>query len=299
MDISYFEAVSRFTYMQHALIAAALVGILSGVVGSFVVVRGMSFFGDALAHSVLPGVTVAYIYGGGVATLPLLSDFLGLFGDESVRLFVGGLIAGVGSAILIGLLTRDGRLKEDTAIGIIFVAMFALGIAIISTDPRAYGRDLLHILFGNMLAIDRSDITIMLGSTVFVVGIVILLFKELVVISFDSELAQALKLPSEGLRLLLLILIAVTIVASLQTVGIVMMLSLLITPAATAQLLVKRMPWMVVVASLIGVLGGFLGTYVSWQWQVPIGPAIVMVMTAGFVAAFFLTSVRSWLVPQT
>lgn len=277
-----------FDFMQRAILAAIIVGIVSGVVGSFVVVRGMSFFGDALAHSILPGVSAAYIYTGGAAfSVPLLSDIQ----DESLRLFVGGLIAGIFAALLIGGLTRDKRLKEDTAIGIVFVAMFALGIAIISSDARAYGRDLVHILFGNILGISNSDIWIMLVCGIVVVGIVLFFFKELVVISFDAGLARTLQLPSEGLRLLLLVLIAVTIVASLQIVGITLMLAMLIAPAAIAQLFTKRMHQMIIVAAIIGAVSGVVGVFISYHLGIATGPAIVLTVTALFLASFGVTRV--------
>lgn len=266
-----------YSFMQRAMFAAALVGVISGVIGSFVVVRGMSFFGDALAHAVLPGVAAAFIFTGSAA---------------SGTLFLGGLAAGVGSALGIGWLTRDSRLKEDTAIGIIFAAMFALGIAIISTDARAYGRDLVHILFGNILGIDSIDLYIMLGCGIVVIGMIVLLYKELLTVSFDPALARALKLPTEALRLLLLVLIAVTIVASLQIVGITLMLAMLITPAATAQLLTKRLHHMMVVAAILGVISGIVGVYLSYHLRLPTGPAIVLTTTALFAALFIVTQLR-------
>src|SRR5690606_14248634 len=208
-----------YQFMQRGMMAALLVGGISGIIGCFVVVRGMSFFGDALAHSILPGVAVAYILG--------------------ADLFLGGLVAGVGTALGIGWLTGRGRLREDTAIGVVFVGMFALGIVIISS-ASSYSVDLTHILFGNVLGVRPSDLLVMAGCGVVVVGAIILFYKELLTQSFDPTLMRTLRLPGEALRLMLLVLIAVTIVASLQTVGIALMLAMLITPAATAQLLVKR-----------------------------------------------------------
>ncbi|MEQ8677461.1 MAG: metal ABC transporter permease [Aggregatilineales bacterium] len=275
-----------YDFMQRAILAAVIVGIVSGVVGSFVVVRGMSFFGDALAHSILPGVSAAYIYSGGAAfSMPLLSEIQ----DESLRLFVGGLAAGIFAAVLIGWLTRDKRLKEDTVIGIVFVAMFALGIAIISSDPRAYGRDLVHILFGNILGISNTDIWIMVVCGVVVIGIVVFFFKELVVISFDVGLARTLQLPTEGLRILLLVLIAVTIVASLQIVGITLMLAMLIAPAAIAQLVTKRMHHMIIVAAVVGAVSGVVGVFISYHLGIATGPAIVLTVTTLFLIAFSMT----------
>ena len=266
------------SFIQRALIAAILVGAISGIVGSFVVVRGMSFLGDALAHSILPGVATAFI----------------LTSGSTEWLFVGGLTAGIGSALGIGWLTRDGRLREDTAIGIVFVAMFALGIAIISTDTRAYGRNLVHILFGNILGIREPDLYIMAGCGVAVLGVVFLLYKELLVISFDTGLAKSLRLPTEWLRILLLILIAITIVASLQIVGITLMLAMLITPAATAQLLTKRLHHMMMVSAILGVISGVVGIYASFYTEIPPGPVIVLTITMIFFAVFMFQQIREY-----
>ncbi|MDZ4672431.1 MAG: metal ABC transporter permease [Phototrophicales bacterium] len=283
-----FIAPLQYEFMREAIFAAILAGLTSGVVGAFVVVRGMSFFGDALAHSILPGVAIAYIYGTGASALPILSSIA----NEDVRLFIGGLSAGIFSAVLINWLTQKNRLKEDTAIGIIFVAMFALGIAIISTDPRAYQRDLTHILFGDIFGITESDLWIMIISTVVVIGTIILFFKELLVVSFDSGLAHALKLPSGGLQLLLLILVAVTIVANLQAVGVVLMLAMLITPAATAQLMTHRLHTMAMLSALIASICGVLGIYVAWHLHIAAAPAIVLVVTTLFAITFGITAFR-------
>jgi len=272
-----FDPIS-YTFMQNALIAAILVGLTSGVIGSFVVVRGMAFFGDALAHTILPGVATAYIYTGG---------------GDSLALFLGGLIAGIGSAVGIGWLTYSERLKEDTAIGIIFVAMFALGIAIISTDSRAYGRDLIHILFGNILGINQTDLLIMAVLGIGVVLTVLLLYKELVIISFDTTLAQTLKLPVEPLRITLLVLMAVVIVASLQIVGIALMMAMLITPAATARLLTNRMHYMIVISAILGSVSSIVGIYASYHLEIATGPAIVLTITFVFVLVFVGKSLQN------
>lgn len=260
-----------YEFMQRALIAALLIGAISGVIGCFIIVRGMSFFGDALSHSILPGVAVAYIF--------------------KADLFLGGLVAGVATALGIGWLTGRGRLREDTAIGVVFVGMFALGIVIISSTS-SYSVDLTHILFGNVLGVRPTDLLVMAGCGVVVIGTIILFYKELLAQSFDPTLMQTLRLPGEALRLLLLVLIAVTIVASLQTVGIALMLAMLITPAATAQLLVKRMHHMMLVASLIGMISGVVGLYLSWHLDVASGAAIVLTSTALFIVLFVLTHLR-------
>jgi len=261
-----------YQFMQRGLMAALLVGGISGVIGCFVVVRGLSFFGDALAHSILPGVALAYIAG--------------------ADLFFGGLIAGVGSALGIGWLTNRGRLSEDTAIGVVFAGMYALGILVIST-VRSYSVDLTHILFGNMLGVSPGDILTMIVCGVIVLGAIFLFYKELVAQSFDPGLLRVLRMPGEGLRLLLLVLIALTIIASLQTVGIALMLAMLTTPAATARILTRRMPSMIVVSALIGMSAGVIGLYLSWHLNVASGAAIVLTATAVFILVFIGDRLRA------
>lgn len=263
-----------YQFMQRGLLAALLVGGVSGVIGCFVVVRGLSFFGEALSHSILPGVALAYIGG--------------------ADLFVGGLIAGVAAALGIGWLTSRGRLSEDTAIGVVFTGMFALGTLIIST-ARSYSVDLSHILFGNILGVRPSDLLTMVACGAVVLVVVALFYKELVAQSFDPGLMRVLKLPGEGLRLLLLVLIALTIIASLQIVGIALMLAMLVTPAATARILVHRMRRMIFVSAALGMGAGVIGLYLSWHLNVASGAAIVLTSTAIFILVFIGDRVRTTL----
>lgn len=275
--IEFFMEPLNYKFIQRGLQALILVGGISAVVGCFVVVRGLSFFGDALAHSVLPGVALSYTTAGGVV---------------GSNLFIGGLGAGILSALAIAFLTRNGRLKEDTAVGIVFVTMFALGIAIISRQG-SYSIDLAHILFGSINGISESDLEIMAGLGATVLLVIGVFYKQLMIISFDLSLAHTLKLPIEFLRVLLLVLIAVTIVASLQAVGVALMLALLITPAATARLLTHRMHHMILVSAVIGIASGIAGFYLSYYWDVPSGASIVLTMSALFAFVFVLKSI--WL----
>lgn len=262
----------KYQFMERAMQASVLVGLVSGIIGCFVVVRGMAFLGDALAHSILPGVAIAYI--------------------READLFIGGLIAGIATALGIGWLTREERIKEDTAIGVVFAGMYALGIAIISTQ-RSYSADLAHILFGNVLGVKEEDLHIMRWCGVIVVATILLFYKELVVLSFDASHARVIKLPTEFLRLLLLVLIAVTIVASLQTVGVALMLALLVTPAATARLLVKRLHFMILIAAFLGTVSGIIGLYVSYHKNVASGAAIVLTSTVIFLMVFVLAQLNN------
>lgn len=275
MDLASFLAEPlSYSFIQRGMLALILVGGISAVVGCFVVVRGMSFFGDALAHSILPGVALSYTASGGYV---------------ASNLFLGGLGAGIVSALVIAWLTRKMEVKEDSAIAIVFVTMFALGIAIVSTQS-SYAIDLTHILFGSINGISQGDLLMVAAMGAAVLLVIALLYKEFQIISFDLSLAHSLRLPVEFLRILLLVLIAVTIVASLQAVGIALMLALLTMPAATARLLVKRLHQMIVIASLLGILSGVAGFYASYYLDIPSGACIVLTTSVIFGLVFALQS---------
>jgi ABC-type Mn2+/Zn2+ transport system permease subunit len=265
----------QYEFMVRGLLAAALVGGVCGLLGTYVVLRGMAFFGDALAHAILPGVAIAYLVGGG-AQGPLLW---------------GGLLAGIATALGIGAITRGGQIKEDTAIGVIFAGMLALGVALIST-ARNFTVDLTHFLFGNVLGVSAADLRLTAAFAAVVVLLVLAFYKEFLVISFDPVLAATLRLPTQFLRYLLLVMIAVAIVISLQTVGISLMVAMLITPATTASLLTRRLPVMMAAAATIGVVSGVVGLYLSYYANVASGPAVVLVATGFFVLAFLFAPRR-------
>lgn len=260
-----------FPFMVRGLIASALVGGLCAVVGTYVVLRGMAFFGDALAHAILPGVAVGYLTTSG----------------DRRPLFWWALGTAVLASLGIGAVSRQGRVKEDTAIGIVFAAMFALGIALIST-VRGYAVDLTHFLFGNVLGVSNYDLVLIGAFGGGVLLAIALFYKEFLVITFDPDLAATLRLPTGLLRNLLLVLIAVTVVVSLQTVGVALMLAMLVTPAATAHLLVKRFSWMMVVGAGLGALSGVIGLYLSYWTGIASGAAIVLVATSFFLVALLL-----------
>jgi ABC-type Mn2+/Zn2+ transport system permease subunit len=268
----------QFEFMQRALLAIALIGIVGGVMGAFVVTRGMAFLGDALAHAILPGVAVAFLNTGG----------------SSQALLIGGLVAGVLSSLGIGFLTRGGRLAEDTAIGVIFAGMLALGIGIISSSQN-YAADLTHILIGNILAVNAQDLNLIFLIGVLVLAVLVLLYKELLVISFDLTLAQTLRLPGEALRLTLLVLLALTIVIGVQAVGIALVAAMLVTPAATARFFVQRLHHMMILAAIIGSSSGIVGMYLSWYLNIAPSAAIVLSMTAIFLLAFFFAPGRGYI----
>lgn len=261
----------QFGFFTRALIAALLVGTVCSVLGTFVVLRGMAFFGDALAHTILPGVVIAFLLGWPLA--------------------IGALIMGILTALGIGILTDRGELKEDTAIGIVFVGLFALGIALLSTS-RNYTIDLAHFLFGNLLGVSTADLWVMLGLGAAVLLTVYVFYKELVLISFDPILAETLRLPTTFFRYLLLVLIAVTIVTALQVVGIALALAMFITPAATASLLTRRLPTMMAIAAGVGAFSGVAGLYASFTLNVASGAAVVLVATLVFLAAYLFAPGR-------
>jgi manganese/iron transport system permease protein len=264
-----------YPFMQRGLVAALLAGVLCAVVGVYVVLRGMAFFGDALAHAILPGVAVGYLVSGG-AREPLFWWALG-----------SAILASLG----IGSISRHSRLREDTAIGIVFAGMFALGIALIST-VRSYAVDLSHFLFGDVLGVSARSLGWMgiFGGLVLV--IIVALYKEFLVISFDSVLATTLRLPVGWLNNLLLVLLAMTIAVTMQTVGVALMVAMLVTPAATASLLTRRLPTMMAIAALIASFSAIAGLYLSYYVNVASGAAIVLVATVLFLIVFLFSPRR-------
>ena len=254
-----------YPFMVRGLAAVTMVGIVCAVVGTYVILRGMAFFGDALAHAVLPGVAVGYLVGGGTRG----SVFWWALGTA--------LLVALG----IGAVGTRARIKQDTAIGVIFAGMFALGIALIST-VRSYAVDLAHFLFGDVLGVSTGDLwlTGIFGALVLLT--IVALYKELLVLSFDPVLAVTLRMPVAVLNNLLLVLLAVTTVVSLQTVGVTLVVAMLVTPAATAYLLTRRLPAMMAIAALLGAVSGIAGLYLSFYLSIASGAAIVLVCTSLF-----------------
>ena len=261
--------------MARGLMAAIIIGVVAPVLGCYVVLRGMAFFGDALAHIVLPGVVIAFLLG-----WPMI---------------VGALIAGVLAALLINLISGTTTLKEDSAIGVVFVAAFALGIALIALRGGDYGEELEHILFGNLLDVSRTDLLVIAVLAVVVLVFLVAFFKELQVLAFDQVLATTMQLPVGWLNNLLLVLLAVVIVISLRAVGVVMVLAMLITPASAAFLLTRRLPTMMVIAAVFGVVSGVVGLYLSFHLDVASGPMIVLVATAIFGVVFIFAPGRGFI----
>jgi ABC-type Mn2+/Zn2+ transport system permease subunit len=256
-----------YEFFVRALIASMLVGLVCAVIGTYMVLRGLAFMGDALSHAAFPGVVAAYL---------LQAPF-----------YLGATIAAVGTALAIGWISRRGRLRGDTTIGVLFAGMFAFGIFLFSTIPNYVG-DLFGFLFGQVLGISTSDLVALVILSVIVLAVIGALWKELLYSTFDPLAAGASGLPVAALEYLFLGLIALTIVISLQAVGIILVVAMLVTPAATAQLLVDRFSRLMATAIAIGTIAPIAGLYLSFWTNTASGALIVLVETAAFLLALAL-----------
>jgi ABC-type Mn2+/Zn2+ transport system permease subunit len=263
--MSFLVEPLQYAFMTRAFAASVIVGVLCAIMGTYVVLRGMAFLGDALAHAILPGVAIAYLLQG--------------------NLLLGALVAAVVVALAIGFFSRQGTIKEDTAIGVLFAAALALGVALISSI-QTYAVDLSHILFGDVLGVSSADLWLTAGLGLAVLLTVAVLYKPFLVISFDPVLAATMRLPAELLRMLMLVLLALTVVVSLQTVGVGLAAAMLVTPAATAYMLTRRLLPMMLIAAGLGALSSVVGLYVSYYANVVSGAAIVLTATAFFLVVW-------------
>ncbi|MBW4621259.1 MAG: metal ABC transporter permease [Cyanosarcina radialis HA8281-LM2] len=258
-----------YGFMQRSLAIAILVGLLCAVVGSYLMVQRLALLGDAISHSVLPGLAIAFVLG--------------------ANIFIGAFIAGVLSTMAIAWIKTRSPIKEDAAMGIVFSAFFALGITLITLVQKDNKIDLNHFLFGNILSVTPAEVRDIGIIALVVLVVVLLLFKELLFYTFDPLGAQAVGLPTNLLNFGLMLLIALTIVASLKAVGVVLVLSLLITPGATAYLLVKRLHQVMILGAGIGIFSSIAGMYLSYFYNLPSGPAIVLVVSSLFVLALLFS----------
>lgn len=274
--VEFLVAPFEFGFMQRALVGGVLVAAICALVGTYVVLRGLAFVGDALAHAAFPGVVIAYLLKGNI--------------------YLGATVFAVATALGIGLVSRRSRVSYDTAIGIMFAGAFALGVLLMSTI-QGYTVDLFGFLFGNVLGISRRDLLMagLLGALV--VLTVVLLYKELLLLSFDPTVAEAMGYPVQALNYLLLGLIALTIVISIQAVGIILVVALLVTPSATAYLLTERFFRMMLLGILLAVLAAVIGLYLSYYLNVASGAAIVLVSTCLFFLV--LASRRLWIAAKS
>jgi manganese/iron transport system permease protein len=270
--MNYITDPLAYSFFLQAMAASAIVGLVCAIVGSYMVLRGLVFMGDALSHSAFPGVVVAYMI--------------------KIPFYFGASVAAVGTALAIGWVTRQGKVRSDTAIGVLFVAMFALGIFLFSLIPNYVG-ELSLFLVGDVLGISFTDLISVAVLAALVIATVALLWKELLFASFDPLGAAASGLPVGGLDYLLLALIAVTIVISLQSIGVILVLAMLVTPAATAQLISKSFGRLVVIAGVIGAACPIIGLYLSFWLNSASGATVVLVESGVFVAVLLATMLNS------
>lgn len=259
----------QYAFMQRSLIVAIIVGIICAVVGSYLMVQRLALLGDAISHSVLPGLAIAFIL--------------------EINIFIGAFVAGLISTVCINIIRNNSKIKEDAAMGIVFSAFFALGITLITVVQKENKIDLNHFLFGNILGVSFTEVRDTIIIAVFVLLIVFLFYKELLFYTFDKLGAESVGLPVKWLDTGLMILIGLTIIASLKAVGVILVLSLLITPPSTAYLLVDRLHQVMLIGVLIGIISSISGMYLSYYFNLPSGPAIVLVATGLFILSFLFS----------
>ena len=266
-----------YEFMRLALVALVLISLVGGVVGAFVVHKGLAFLGDALAHSTLAGVAIAFVAGANVS--------------------IGALLAAAITALGIGWTHRRARVSYDTAIGILFVAMFSLGILVLSRR-RGYTPDLFSFVFGNILGVSRADL---IGAALLAVAVLVFVYafyRELVFVAYDPAMAMASGLPVAAFQYALLLLIAVAVVVALKAIGIVLVNAMLIIPAATASLVVHRMPAIVAWGAAAALLASVLGLHLSYYAGVAASPAIVLVACLLFALTLAAVSWRPRPLPE-
>lgn len=262
--MDFIEGIIQYGFLQKALLTSIMVGIICGVIGCFIILRGMALMGDAISHAVLPGVALSYMIG--------------------INFFFGAVFTGVLTALGIGFISQNSRIKNDVSIGIMFTAAFASGIILITMMKSS--TDLYHILFGNVLAVRPDEMWTTLFIGIIVLVSIYLFYKELLVSSFDPTMARAYGLPVRVIHYFLMVLLTLVTVASLQTVGIILVVAMLITPASTAYLLTNRLWVMLYLSAGIGILSSIIGLYFSYTYNLASGATIVLAATFLFILAF-------------
>lgn len=265
--MEFINDLIQYGFLQKAIVTAVIVGIICGVIGSFIILRGMALMGDAISHAVLPGVAISYMFG--------------------VNYFYGAVIFGIFTAIGIGFISEHSKIKSDSSIGIVFTAFFAVGIILMSKAQTA--TDLTQILFGNVLSVRTSDMVLTVIVGVIIVAVVFLFYKQLLLSTFDETMAIVTGLPTKFIHYVIMVLLTLATIASLQTVGVVLVVAMLITPAATAYLLTNRFSYMIMLASFFGALSAVIGLYISFKHNLSSGAVIVLVATVIFCLAFLFS----------
>lgn len=263
---NFIQGIHSYQFLQHALVTAITIGIVSGALGSLIILRGMSLMGDAISHAVLPGVALSYILG--------------------QHFFVGALFFGIVASILITYIHSHSKVKTDTAIGIIFSGFLALGVILIGVANST--TDLFHILFGNILAVTQEDMFLTIFISAFIICLLIYLYKPFLITSFDNTMAKAFGMNTQFYHYLLMIMLTVVAVTGMQSVGTILIVSLLITPAATAYLLTKHLWSMMILAAFFGAFASFIGLFIAYSFNIAAGSCMVLVSTVLFLITFII-----------
>lgn len=265
--MEFINDLMNYEFLQRAFVTSVVVGIICGIIGSFIILRGMALMGDAISHAILPGVAISYMLG--------------------INYFYGAVFFGILTAFGIGVVSQHSRIKNDASIGIVFTAFFALGIILIGKAQTA--TDLTQILFGNVLSVRTSDMVITIIIGIIIIMCVIIFYKELLVSTFDETLAASYGLPTKWIHYGIMLLLTLATVASLQTVGVVLVVAMLITPASTAYLLTNRFSIMIVLSSFFGALSSVIGLYISFKYNLSSGAVIVIAATIIFMIVFIFS----------
>ncbi|MDK3894154.1 metal ABC transporter permease [Staphylococcus pseudintermedius] len=253
--MSFVQHLFEYQFLSRAMLIAILVGVVCGVVGCLIILRGLSLMGDAMSHAVLPGVALSFLM--------------------NIPMFIGAMVTGMLSSIMIGYISEASKTKKDAAIGITFTTFLALGIVLISVIHSA--TDLYHILFGNILAITQSAFHTTLAVSIVVLALILILYRPLKMSTFDPIFSRMSGLNTTMIHYFVMLLLALVIVASVQTVGVILVVALLITPASTAFLFTKKLSTMMIVSSIFSVISSTLGIYMSFKLNLPSGAVIVLI----------------------
>ncbi|MCJ7968595.1 metal ABC transporter permease subunit [Lactococcus lactis] len=270
---NFINGLYEFHFLQNALVTAVVIGVVSGAVGCFIILRGMSLMGDAISHAVLPGVAISYILG--------------------INFFVGAIIFGLLSSIIITFIKNNSIIKGDTAIGITFSSFLALGVILIGVANSS--TDLFHILFGNILAVQDIDKWLTIGVSGIVLIVIILFFKELLITSFDPLMARAIGMKVNFYHYLLMVLLTLVSVTAMQSVGTILIVAMLITPAATAYLYTNSLRKMIILSSSLGAVSSILGLFIGYSFNIAVGSSIVITSSIIFAISFLVSPKQNFI----
>ncbi len=267
MFSNFIDGLTNYEFLQNALVTSIVIGVVAGVVGCFIILRGMSLMGDAISHAVLPGVAISYIF--------------------SINFFIGAILFGLFASIIITFISNNSKIKGDTAIGITFSSFLALGVILIGFANSS--TDLFHILFGNVLAVQDVDKWLTIGIATIVLIVVWLFFKPLLLTSFDPNMAKAFGVRVNAYHYLLMALLTIVSVTAMQSVGTILIVALLITPAATAYLYTKSLRNMIFLSAFFGALASVIGLFIGYSFNLAVGSTIVLTATSIFLISFLVS----------